>query len=232
MPSEIIPEQGPARLAIVEDHAETRAALLDMLANVPGFEIVWEAADGKEALELCRRARPDLIIMDLRMPRMDGFAATRAIKQEHPEISVLVLTSYEDLDYLLRAVRAGAAGYIFKGAPLDEMTSAIRQVLSSESPIAPKLVGQMVRRMARELEQNPAEIPPQPKLAQPLTPREIEVLEHLALGKTNPQIAQELVIVTGTVKNHVEHLIGKLGVSDRTQAVVRALELGIISFPK
>lgn len=235
MDPEAVPEREPARLAITDDHDVYRAALLDMLTDVPDFEIVGEAANGREALELCRRVRPDLVLMDLRMPRMDGLAATRAIKQEHPEISVLMLTSHENPDYLLRALRAGAAGYILKGATDDEVTSAIRQVLSGESSIAPNLAARLLRRLALQIAQEPPQAPPRPKraeLLQPLTPREIEVLELLALGKTNNEIAQEFVISKGTVKNHVEHLIAKLGVSDRTQAVVRALEMGIISFPE
>lgn len=225
---------GSARLALVDDHELARDGLQDMLVDLPDVEIVGEAADGLEALELCRRTRPDLVLMDLRMPRMDGLAATRAIKQEHPGTSVLVMTMHENPDYLLQALRAGAAGYVLKGAPRDDVVSAIRGVLSGESPLAPELAAQLLRRLALEV-QDTAGIPPELKRAQlphPLTPRETEVLEQLAQGKTNRQIAQEFVVSVGTVKNHVEHLIGKLGVSDRTQAVVQALQSGIISFPK
>ena len=228
------PDFKPARLAIVDDHELSRAGLWDMLTDVSEFEIIGEAKDGLEALELCRRARPDLMLMDLRMPRMDGLAATRAIKQEHPETSVLVMTMHENPDYLLGALRAGAAGYILKDADYEEVVSAIRQVLSGESPLAPELAAQLLRRLAREV-QDTTEVALKIKsasLSQPLTPRETEVLEQLAQGKTNRQIAEEFVVSVGTVKNHVEHLIGKLGVSDRTQAVVQALQLGIISFPE
>ena len=228
------PNHTPARLAVVDDHALSRAGLRDMLDDVREFEIVGEASDGLEALELCRRARPDLVLMDLRMPRMDGLAATRAIKQDYPEISILVMTMHENPDYLLGALRAGAAGYILKGADYYDVVYAIKQVLSGESPLAPELAAQLLRRLALEAQEEPVGNPPElkhPKLSQPLTPREIEVLEQLAQGKTNRQIAEEFVVSVGTVKNHVEHLIGKLGVSDRTQAVVQALELGIISFP-
>ena len=228
------PDYKSARLAIVDDHELSRAGLRDMLTDVSEFEIIGEAKDGLEALDLCRRARPDLMLMDLRMPRMDGLAATRAIKQEHPETSVLVMTMHENPDYLLGALRAVAAGYILKGADYDEVISAIRQVLSGESPLAPELAAQLLRRLASEA-QDPTRVSLKIKrtsLSQPLTPRETEVLELLAQGKTNRQIAQEFVVSVGTVKNHVEHLIGKLGVSDRTQAVVQALQLGIISFPE
>jgi DNA-binding NarL/FixJ family response regulator len=205
-----------------------------MLADAPGLEVIGEAADGLEALDLCRRVRPDLILMDLRMPRMDGLQATRLIKEEHPKTSVLVLTMHENTDYLLEALRVGAAGYILKDADYDDVVGAIQKVLIGESPLAPQLAARLLRRLALDV-QRPGLAPLDPqgaKLPQPLTPREIEVLEQLAQGKTNPEIAEEFVITIGTVKNHVEHLIAKLGVSDRTQAVVRALELGIISFPE
>jgi DNA-binding NarL/FixJ family response regulator len=209
--------------------------LRDILADVPGVEVVGEAADGQEALELCGRVRPDLMLMDLRMPRMDGLAATRAIKREYPRTSILVMTMHENPDYLLQALRAGAAGYVLKDASRDEVISAIWQVLSGESPLTPKLAAQLLRRLALDEVQEPVEGPDTQgpiELYQPLTPREIEVLELLAQGKTNREIAEDFVVSVGTVKNHVEHLISKLEVSDRTEAVVKALRLGIISFPE
>lgn len=235
MSVEALPGVGPMRLALVDDHELARDGLRDMLADEPDIEIIGEAADGREAIELCRRARPDLVLMDLRMPRMDGLAATRAIKQEHPGISVLVMTMHENPDYLLEALRAGAAGYILKDAAQDDVMSAIRGVLSGESPLAPELAARLLRRLATEVRE-PANGPlpkrESARITEQLTPRELEVLELLALGKTNRQIAEDFVISVGTVKNHVEHIIAKLGASDRTQAVVRALELGIISFPE
>ena len=226
---------GAARIVLVDDHELARDGLRDMLADVPNLEVVGEAADGREAIELCRRARPDLVLMDLRMPRMDGLAATRAIKGEFPGVIVLVMTMHENPDYLLQALRAGAAGYVLKDAAQDEVLSAVGGVLSGESPLAPELAARLLRRLATEV-QEPANVPlpkrESARVTEPLTPREIEVLEFLAHGMTNRQIAETFVISVGTVKNHVEHIIAKLGASDRTQAVVLALELGIISFPE
>lgn len=231
----LIPEREPAQLVLVDDHHPFRAGLRDMLDDVPGLEIIGEAADGREAIELCRRVQPDLVLMDLRMPRMDGLAATQAIKEECPKAIVLVMTMHENPDYLLQALRAGAAGYILKDATYDEVVSAIREVLSGESPLAPKLATRLLRRLALEGAQEPAETQlesTRAALLQSLTPRELQVLELLAIGKTNREIAEDFTISRGTVKNHVEHIMTKLGVSDRTQAVVRALELRIISFPE
>ena len=227
---EIVPK--PARLIIADDHDLVRDGMKDMLSGEEEFRIVGEAADGLEALDLCRRTRPDLVLMDVRMPRMDGLAATRAIKQKHPETSVLMVTMHENPDYLLEAIRAGAAGYVLKDATREDLVSAIRRVLSGESPLAPELAAHLLRRLAHEVREPVAPRPEPAKLFEPPTPRELEVLELLALGWTNREIAGNFVLSTGTVKRHVENIIAKLRVSDRTQAVVRALELGIISFPQ
>jgi two-component system, NarL family, response regulator DegU len=229
----------PARVVVVDDHDSVREGLKEMLADVPDIRVVGEAANGREAVELCDRELPNLMLMDVRMPRMDGLAATREIKREHPETSVLMVTMHEHTDYLLEALQAGAAGYVLKDATRQELIAAIRRVLSGESPLDPELAARLLRRLASDAQASTAGgghdgTRPQPQraaLAQPLTPRELEVLALLALGRTNREIAEEFVVSVGTVKNHVEHLIAKLGASDRTHAVVRSLELGIISFP-
>jgi two-component system, NarL family, response regulator DegU len=231
----MIQEVAPARLAIVDDHDFVRDGMKDMLSGIEDLEVIGEAADGQEAVDLIRRERPDLVLMDVRMPRLDGLEATRIIKRERPQTSVLMVTMHENPDYLLEALRAGAAGYVLKDATREDLVSAIRRVLSGESPLDPELAADLLRRLAEEA-QEPAETrspeADHPELLQPLTPRELEVLALLALGRTNREIAREFGVSRGTVKRHVENLIAKLGVSDRTQAVVRALELGIISFPK
>src|SRR5215211_7555740 len=226
--------RGPARLIIVDDHALAREGLQDMLADEPELKVVGEAANGLEALTLCSRLQPDLVLMDVRMPRLDGLEATRKVKHEYPKIIVLILTMHENPDYLLEALRAGAAGYVLKDALQAEVVTAVRQALGGESPLDPELAARLLRRLADE-EKERVEGPRSARgwrgglpHVEPLTPREEEVLELMKLGHTNRQIARELVISPGTAKNHVEHIIQKLMVSDRTQAVVKALELGIL----
>lgn len=195
------------------------------------LEVVGEASNGREAIELCRQLRPDLVLMDVSMPEMNGLAATREIKREYPGIGVLMLTMHENSDYLLEALDAGAAGYVLKDAPADRLLNAVRRTLDGESPLDQELATQLLRRLARELKR---EAPPEPQkplhpLCDVLTPRETEVLKLLATGKTNQQIAQTLTISRGTAKVHVERIIRKLEVSDRTQAAIRAIGLGLAS---
>lgn len=230
-----VPGKGkPARLIIADDHDYVRSGIRVMLSGEAGLEIVGEVADGQEALEICARERPDLALMDVRMPRMDGLTATRSIKRSFPEISVLILTMHESEDYLLEAVKAGAAGYVLKDAPQKELVTAIHKVLEGETTLNRRLSTRLLKRLANDARgaAAPRSEAGRSAPAQPLTARELEVLEHVALGKTNREIAGEFVISVGTVKNHVEHIIAKLEASDRTQAVVRALEFRIIDFPR
>ena len=220
------------RLVIVDDHELTRASLRNMLDDEPDIEVVGEAANGREALLLCSRLRPDSVLMDVRMPEMDGLAATREVKQRYPQISVVMLTMHENPDYLFDALKAGAAGYVLKDAPQEEVVEAVCRVQEGESPLDEELAARLLRRLAAESERRGILIgreghhgePP----AQALTRRESEILGLMKLGKSNRQIAEELGISLATAKNHVEHIITKLEVSDRTQAVVRGLELGIL----
>jgi two-component system, NarL family, response regulator DegU len=220
----------PTRLAIVDDHQLTRESLQNMLLDETDIEVVGEAANGRQALLLCSRLRPDLILMDVRMPEMDGLAATKEVKERYPETSVMMLTMHENPDYLLEALKAGAAGYILKDAPQEDIVEAVRRVRSGESPLDPELAARILRRSASEGEMRRGTIGPHGRSRdfESLTPRELEVLGLMKLGRTNRQIAADLVISLGTSKNHVEHIIAKLGVSARTQAVVRALEVGIL----
>jgi DNA-binding NarL/FixJ family response regulator len=215
-----------ARVIIADDHELARLGLRTMLVPEEDLEVVGEATTGREAVELSQQLQPDLVLMDIRMPDLDGLVATRAIKEVHPRTSILIVTLSEDPDYLLEALRVGAAGYVLKDASRREVVTAVRQVLSGESPLDPKLSAQLIRRLANQpSRESPA------SHGDELTPRELDVLRLVAEGKTNSEIGQSLFISVGTVKVHVERIIDKLGVSDRTQAAVRAVELGYISSP-
>ncbi len=220
----------PTRLAIVDDHDLAREGLRDMLADETDIEVVGEATNGREALLLCSRMRPDLVLMDVRMPQMDGLAATKELKQRHPEISVMMVTMHENPDYLLEALKAGAAGYVLKDAPREEVVSAVHRVREGESALAPELASRLLRRLATEGNGHRGARPADGDLgaADALTPRELEVLGLMQRGRTNRQVAEELFISPLTAKRHVENIIAKLEVSDRTQAVVRALQLGML----
>ncbi|HVF01368.1 MAG TPA: response regulator transcription factor [Rubrobacteraceae bacterium] len=225
----------PNRLLIADDHALVREGMRAMLASEQNLEVVGEAENGREALELCRELRPDLILMDVRMPEMDGLAATREIKGEYPETRILILTTHESPEYLMDAIRAGASGYVLKDSTKQRLLDAVRRVISGESPVNQELAMQVIQRLTDENRRHaeplpePAEKWREETLTEPLTDREIEILRSLALGKTNRQVAKELLISLSTVKTHVQHVSIKLGVSDRTQAAVRAAELGLLS---
>jgi DNA-binding NarL/FixJ family response regulator len=214
-----------ARLLIADDHDLVREGLRAVLQAEEDLLVVGEAKDGHEALEMCRSLRPNLVLMDVRMPKMDGLEATRAIKEEMPEVSVIMVTMHENPDYLLEAIRAGAAGYILKDAQGERLVGAVRRTLNGESPLDEELAMRLLRSLAHEEGQSSlaASQPPAPAL----TAQELEVLRLLALGRTNRQIAQSLLYSVSTVKAHVRSTIAKLGVSDRTQAAVRAIQLGL-----
>jgi DNA-binding NarL/FixJ family response regulator len=208
------------QVVIVDDHDLARAGLASLLASVPRLNVVGEARNGREALSVCRRIRPDLVLMDVRMPDVDGLAATRAIKHECPETSVIIVTMHENADYLFEALRAGAAGYVLKGATKQELVNTVSRVLAGEAVISSELASQLLRRLVQADRSAPDTVR--------LTAREHDVLRLLVQGQTNGQIARQLRVSLSTAKAHVEHILDKLGVSDRTQAAVRALELGLV----
>ena len=227
-------ETSPARIIITDDHAMIRDGIQAMLESEPDLEVIGEATNGREAVELCRDLCPELMLMDVRMPVMDGLEATRQIKRECPETSVLMVTTYESSEYLFEAIKAGAAGYVLKNTTKPQLSNAIRRTLGGESPLNQELAMEMLRRFALE-EESSTKRPPKSKepsgrpLDESLTNRELEVLPLLASGLTNQEIARRLVISPGTVKHHVRHIVSKLGVSDRIQAAVRAVELGLLT---
>ena len=229
----------PARILIADDHELVRDGIKHMLGYEEDLEVVGEASNGREVVELCRRLKPDLVLMDVRMPEMDGLEATRAIKAEQPEVSVLVISLYKNTDYLLEAIEAGAGGYVLKDAPNRQLINAIHRALEGESPLNQELAMQLIQRLASKTSQS-VRPPPALKggdaasmpLPNKLTSRELEVLRLLAQGKTNQDIAEDLRISRATAKVHVQHIIAKLGVSDRTQVIVRAFELGLTRPPQ
>jgi DNA-binding NarL/FixJ family response regulator len=202
------------RLVVVDDHPVVRDGLRGMLAAQPDLELAGEAADGAEAVAVVARVRPDVVLMDLRMPGMDGVTAIGRLKAEHPEVRVLVLTTYDTDADVVRALEAGATGYLLKDAP-RELFRAVRAAARGETVLTPSVATRLVGRM-----QNPAPAA--------LSPRELEILRLVAKGATNRQAAAELFISDATVKTHLLHAFGKLGVSDRTAAVAIALERGLL----
>ena len=235
------PTAAAARVLIADDHPLAREGLRSMLAPEQDLEIVGEAEDGRAALELCRKMRPELVLMDVRMPGMDGLEATRRIKELCPKTAVLIVTTHHSEEYLLEAVGAGAAGYVLKEATKGELLGAVRRVLGGESPLNQELAMRLLRRLGERpppgreaprtstspLSRSPEKERPAPSPLEALTPREVEVLRLVSGGRSNAQIAEELLISTSTVKNHVQRILAKLGASDRTQAAVMAVGLGL-----
>src|SRR5215218_7321205 len=224
-----------ARILIADDHALVREGLRTMLSGEDGIEVIAEANDGQQALNICRELEPDLVLMDVRMPVMDGLQATKKIKQEMPKTSVMMVTMHENSDYLFEAVKAGAAGYVLKDASGERLLGAVRRTLEGESPLNQELAMRLLKRLTREspgATRSGAHQVGSGGLAQSrdaaqienLTPREVEVLKLLSQGQTNPQIAQNLLFSVSTVKAQVRSILTKLGVSYRTQAAVRAIE--------
>ena len=245
----------PARILIADDHPLFRSALRTLLEGSEEVEVIAEATDGKETLGLSRRLEPDLVLMDVIMPNMDGVAATRAIKAEHPRTIVLVMTASEDSEHLLSALRAGAGGYVLKSADPEWIMQAVHKALERKFPLDQEIATRLLLRLSQEKHERQEEqgeeeggeervspVPVAPNTTQErgrppagaaanreLSPREAEVVRLIAHGRTNEQIARELLLSTSTVKNHVGQILSKLGASDRTQAAIMAIEMGLIS---
>lgn len=204
------------RILIADDHPVVREGLAGMLAGQPDFEVVGEAAGGDTAVALHQDLSPDVTLMDLQMPGLDGVGAIEAIKARRPKARILVLTTYDSDADILRAVEAGATGYLLKDAPREELFRAIRAAAAGDSVLAPAVAARLMNRMRAPAEEN-------------LSAREIEVLQWVAKGYSNKEVGKALHISTATVKTHLIHIYNKLGVDDRTAAVTTALERGIIT---
>lgn len=218
------------RVVLVDDQTLIRQGIRMLLSTEPGIEVVGEAANGAEALAVIEQVRPEVVLMDIRMPVMDGVAATREITRRRPEIGVIILTTFDDEEFVFEGLRAGARGYLLKDISSEEMAEAVRAVAKGGALIQPSITRKVLSEFAR-LSTPPASSAAQhaaAMLPEPLTERELEVLKCIAEGASNREIAERLVITEGTVKNHVSNLIAKLGVRDRTQALVKAQEIGII----
>jgi len=211
---------------VVDDQALFREALVALLAVQAGIDVVGEAANGQEAIEAVGRLRPDVVLMDLRMPVLDGVGATRRLRVDHPGVRVLALTTFDGDAEVFPALRAGAVGYLLKDATTERLVEAVVAADRGESVLAPSVAAKLVARVATLPDPAPGPAP-QP-LVDPLTDRELEVLRHLAAGKSNREIAQAVFLTEGTVKNHVTSILAKLGARDRTQAALRASALGLL----
>jgi DNA-binding NarL/FixJ family response regulator len=216
----------PIRVAIVDDQGMARAGFTSLLAAEPDIEVIGAAADGEAAVELVSRLKPDVTLMDIRMPLLDGISATRRLVQAGVATRVLVLTTFDLDEYVFEALRAGASGFLLKDATAEELASAIRVVAAGESLLAPGVTRRVIDAFVRRAPA-PARALVDHRLSS-LTPRELEVLGLLARGLSNLAIAERLFVSEGTTKTHVSNVLAKLGLRDRVQAVVFAYEAGVI----
>ena len=216
----------PVRVLVVDDQTLFREALTTLLEARAEVEVLGCAGDGAQALRLVDRLRPDVVLMDLRMPVLDGVSTTQRLRVEHPEVRVLVLTTFDDDDEVFPALRAGAVGYLLKDATADRLVEGVQAAARGESVLQPSVAAKVVAMVSR-LPDLPERARPQP-LVDPLSPRELEVLQELADGRSNREIASRLYLSEGTVKNHVTNVLAKLGARDRTQAALRARSLGLL----
>lgn len=207
------------RIVIVDDHNVVRSGLSAFLMAFEDFELVGEASDGKEAVELCEILHPDIVLMDLVMPVMDGAQATREIRERFEDIQVIVLTSFKEDELVEGALQAGAIGYLLKNVSADELADAIRKAHTGKPTLAPEATEALIKATERKRESG---------ISEELTSREKEVLKMMAEGLSNPEIAQKLFVSRSTVKFHVSSILSKLGAASRTEAVSKALQFKII----
>jgi len=211
------------RVLIADDDHLMRAGLVELLTADPEIEIIGQASTGREAIELARRLAPDVVLMDVRMPSLDGISATREVSQAAPRARVLILTTFEQDDYIFGALRAGASGFLLKRTRPEELIAAVHTIAAGDSLLSPSVTRRVITRMAQ---QPIAEFAGQAKLNE-LTPREREVLELIARGLSNREIAAALVVEESTIKTHVKRILMKLDLRDRVQAVIFVYETGL-----
>ncbi|HEU5203866.1 MAG TPA: response regulator transcription factor [Candidatus Limnocylindrales bacterium] len=211
----------PIRVLLVDDQTLVRTGFRLILGSEPDIEVVGDAADGQEGIEQGRRLRPDVVLMDIRMPKVDGIEATRRVTKASPATKVVILTTYDLDEYVFDALRAGASGFILKDAPPQQLVNAVRVAAAGDALLAPSVTRRLVEEFARRMPR--AELP----LAE-LTARELEVLKLVARALSNAEIAARLVVSEGTVKTHVARILDKLSCRDRVQAVVAAYESGLV----
>jgi DNA-binding NarL/FixJ family response regulator len=209
------------RILIADDHHVVRRGLAFFLRTQKDIEIVGEAGNGKEAVELTRSLKPDLVLMDLVMPEMDGIEATKRIKSEMPEVKIMMLTSFSDQDHVIPALEAGASGYQLKDIQPDELISCIRKINNGENQLHPKATSHLLEKLSNKGKE-------ERNLLAELTKREIDVLKEIAKGKSNKEIAASLFITEKTVKTHVSNLLSKLELADRTQAALFAVKNNLV----
>jgi DNA-binding NarL/FixJ family response regulator len=214
------------RVLVVDDQQLVREGLCVLLDLIPDIRVVGEAADGVAAAEQAQRIRPDVVLMDVRMPKLDGVAATRRVREMCPDIQVIILTTFDDDEYVFEGLRAGAAGYLLKDVPSEQLAEAIRAAARGEAFIQPSVTRKVVAEFTRLAERE--NVRRKQPLPDPLSERELEVLALLAESLSNQEIADRLYIAPGTVKNHVSNILSKLNARDRTQAVLQAQDLGLL----
>lgn len=218
----------PIRIVVVDDHEVVRAGFAGLLATQPDFTVVGTAADGGEAVRVCAETHPDVVLMDVRMPGMDGIEATeRIVADEETPPRILILTTFDLDEHVYDALASGASGFLLKDVTAERLFDAVRVVASGEALLAPTVTKRLIAEFARMRPKPPGPETGDPRLAA-LTPRETEVLRLIAAGFSNPEIAAHLLVSEETVKTHVSRVLAKLGLRDRTQAVVAAYESGLV----
>jgi DNA-binding NarL/FixJ family response regulator len=214
------------RVLVADDQQLVREGLHLLLEMISDIRVVGEAADGTAAVEQAQKLKPDVVLMDVQMPKLDGVAATHKIREACPEVQVIILTTFDDDEYVFEGLRAGAVGYLLKDVPSEQLAEAIRAAARGEAFIHPSVTGKVVAELTRLTERE--RVRREQPLIEPLSPREMEVLALLAEGLSNQEIAERLTIAHGTAKNHVSNILSKLDVHDRMQAVLRAQEIGLL----